>query len=79
MSGETSDHHPPIPVPRGGFVSNEDEAKWLEETLLMRFRETLAAAGLTAFNFQPKGLYDLLLLCLNSASRRQTLAESEAP
>jgi hypothetical protein len=63
---------PAIPVPKGGFVSNEDEARWLEETLLMRFGETLAAAGIMNVRLlQPRGLYDLLLLSLDSASKRK--------
>ena len=30
--------HPPLPVPPGGFRSNEDEADWLAATITMRLR-----------------------------------------
>lgn len=61
--------HPPIPIPKGGFRSNEEEARWLEQTILMRLREAASNAGLR-FAPQPNGLYELLLLSLNAASRR---------
>lgn len=57
------------PLPPGGFKTNEDEARWLEQTIVLRTREGLASLG---FNIEPtpNGLYDLLLLSLNAASRR---------
>lgn len=59
----------PIPVPKGGFLTNEDEARWLEQTISMRLREGLAALGI---NVAPQfgQLYDLFLLSLNYASKR---------
>lgn len=58
-----------IPIPRGGLRTNEDEARWLEQTILLRTSELLASAGVLT-PIAPKGLYDLLLLSLNSASKR---------
>jgi hypothetical protein len=58
-----------IPIPAGGLCTNEDEARWLEQTILLRTSETLASAGVTC-QIAPKGLYDLLLLSLNEASKR---------
>jgi hypothetical protein len=63
------DRHPPIPIPDGGLTSNEAEARWLEQTILMRAKESLTNFGINA-EFKPSGLYDLLLLSLNRASRR---------
>ena len=62
--------HPPIPVPRGGFISNADEARWLESTLIMRVEETLRKCGFQNATIQPTNLYDLLLDSLNTASIR---------
>lgn len=58
-----------IPIVPGGFKSNEDEARWLEQTILLRTHGLLQMAGVNA-RIEPKGLYDLLLLSLNSASKR---------
>lgn len=58
-----------VPIPAGGLKSNEDEARWLEQTILLRTEELLAAADVKA-HIAPNGLYDLLLISLNSASKR---------
>lgn len=60
---------PCIPIPPGRLRTNEDEAKWLEATILLRTKELLALAGVTA-QITPSGLYDLLLLSLKAASAR---------
>lgn len=60
---------PCIPIPPGGLRTNEDEAKWLEATILLRTKELLASAGVTR-PIAPSGLYDLLLLSLEAASAR---------
>lgn len=70
-----NDPHPPIPIPKGGFTTNEDEARWLEETILMRCRESLANFGINASFNAGTGLYDLFLLSLDSASRRGRAAK----
>ena len=67
MERELDEH---IPVPSVGFASNEAEAEWLEQTLVMRIKETLRSGGLPHVSIHPKGLYDLLLISLNGASRR---------
>lgn len=59
----------PIPIPSGGLRSNEDEARWLEQTIVMRTQEMLAANGITT-PIAPQGLYDLLFIALESATRR---------
>ena len=70
MTVEANDNrHKPIPIPEGGLRSNEEEARWLEQTILMRFREGAASIGLRVIP-QPTRLYDLLLLSLNAASKR---------
>jgi hypothetical protein len=56
-----------VPVPKGGFDTNEDEARWLEQTLLLGTQELFAAAGIPSVSIKPVGLYDLLLISLNSA------------
>ena len=61
--------HPPLPVPPGGFRSNEDEADWLAATITMRLREVLAAVGINATPVSPS-LRDLLLASLDAASAR---------
>lgn len=67
---EKSTKSPPIPVPRGGFQTNEDEARWLEQTIVLRQREGLRETF--GVDIEPKavGLYDLLLLSLNAATKR---------
>lgn len=57
------------PVPAGGFKTNEEEARWLTQTIILRTREGLASLGLN-IEPVPDGLYDLLLLSLNAASKR---------
>lgn len=66
-----------IPIPEGGFASNELEARWLADTLELRIHETLANFGLSNLHIEPKGLYDLLLLSLNSAAKRATRLTQE--
>ncbi len=58
-----------VPIPPGGLRTNEDEARWLEQTILLRTRELLARAGVEA-TIKPSELYDLLLISLNEASKR---------
>ena len=58
-----------IPIPPGGFRSNEEEARWLEQTIVLRTQELLALAGVTT-PIKPSGLYDLLLISLDEASKR---------
>ncbi len=60
----------PIPIPKGGFVSNADEARWLEQTILLRLHEVLSDARIKAV-VTPVGLYELILMCLDSASKRR--------
>ena len=60
----------PIPVPRGGFCTHEDEAKWLADTIAMRTSEGLAALGLPSFSVPTASLYELLLLGLQNAAKR---------
>ena len=67
-----------IPIPRGGFTSNEEEARWLEQTLRLRIGETLHAAGINA-TIAPIGLHELLMLSLDAATRRANLARVRAP
>lgn len=59
----------PVPVPKGDFRTNEEEAHWLEQTICLRTQEMFLAVGLNV-KLQPKGLYGLLLLSLNAASKR---------
>ena len=66
-----------IPIPRGGFTSNEEEARWLEQTLRLRIRETLHAAGINA-TIAPIGLHELLMLSLDAATRRAAITALEA-
>ena len=74
MSTEKTDvRYQPIPVPRGGFKTNEEDARWLEQTIVMRMRQVLDLAGVTT-PLAPKGLYDLLLGALNDASKRGSKA-----
>ena len=70
MSKPSNDNKwPPIPVPRGGFRTNLEEAKWLEATIIMRMREALAEVGINAS--APEGcMLELLLLSLDAASKR---------
>jgi hypothetical protein len=69
MSEKSEQRAAIIPIPVGGFRTNEDEARWLEQTILLRAKEMMAVAGVTR-PIAPKGLYDLLLLSLNAASKR---------
>lgn len=59
----------PIPIPAGGLKTNEDEARWLEQTILLRVGEMFSMIGVNT-KINPTGLYDLLLMSLNSASKR---------
>lgn len=68
----------PIPVPRSGFASNEEEARWLEQTIIMRTAEMLRRAGVSA-DIRPKGLYELLLLSLDAATRRALKTQKPPP
>jgi hypothetical protein len=38
----------PIPIPVGGFKTNEQEARWLAQTLEMRTEEALEQVGIRA-------------------------------
>lgn len=58
-----------IPIPPGGFKTNEDEARWLEKTIILRTQEMMFAAGVVA-QINPNGLYELLLMCLDGATKR---------
>lgn len=75
---KVSDRLPPIPIPRGGFKTNEEDAKWLELTILRRTEEMLAAVGIKA-SIAPVGLYELLLNGLNSATNRGCKAAEITP
>jgi hypothetical protein len=73
MADNTIDRNtipPSIPVPEGGFDSNEAEARWLADTITMRTDAMLATAGVNA-KVAPKGLFELFLFSLNAASRRR--------
>lgn len=65
----TTRDRPFVPVPRGGFLTNEDEARWLEKTILLRVQEMMALAGVR-IQIVPNSLYELLLISLDDASRR---------
>ncbi len=69
MKSANDDRPAPIPLPRGGFKSNEDEAQWLEQTIVMRMNEVLRAAGVNR-TVAPKKLYELFLMSLNDAGKR---------
>lgn len=70
QAGGTNDNRrAPIAIPRGGFRTNEEEARWLEQTLIMRMQEATAALGIST-KPEPRGLYELLLHSLNAASKR---------
>lgn len=66
----------PIPIPAGGFTTNEDEVRWLADTIAMRMRETFAAAGINAA-IPTESLCELLLIALNAASKRANAREVE--
>ena len=63
---------PAIPIPLGGFTTDEAEADWLEATLVMRMKETLSSAGLNVA-IKPGGLRDFLLISMKRAARRAEL------
>ena len=65
----------PIPIPRGGFRTSEQEARWLEQTINMRISEGLKANGIMEFPVTV-GLYDLFLVCLQEAEKRGRKAGS---
>lgn len=67
---------PSFPVPKGGFDCHEDEARWLEQTILLRTTEGLASIGVP-IKPAPKGLYEVILSCLKSAGKREA-AELQA-
>ncbi len=60
---------PRTPIPRGGFKTNEEDARWLEQTILLRTRQMLDLAGVSA-QIAPSKLYDMLLMALDDASMR---------
>lgn len=60
-----------IPVPKRGFVTHEEEARWLADMIMLRINEGLTSAGIAAQASSPKQLYELILLCLGSAGERQ--------
>lgn len=66
---QTTSGRPFVPVPRGGFSTNEDEARWLEQTILLRVQEMMALAGMR-IEIVPNSLYELLLMSLDDASKR---------
>ena len=68
----------PIPIPRGGFTSNEDEARWLAGTIGMRASETLMAATGISSNWTTDSLYELLLEGLGAAARRARKEANQA-
>lgn len=69
----------PIPIPAGGFQTNEEEADWLARTLTMRFEECIENTLGVKANAKFPRLYDLLLLSLNSATRRGKRMRRELP
>ena len=66
----------PIPVPRGGFTSNEEEARWLTDTIAMRMQEALIAIGVQA-TVPTASLRELLIFSLDSASKRAYVRAQE--
>jgi hypothetical protein len=58
-----------IPIPPNGFGSDEDEARWLADTIAMRAAEAIESMGLSA-TFSTDSLYELLLVSLRRAAKR---------
>jgi hypothetical protein len=52
--------------------TNEDEARWLADTIQMRAQEAVSALGVFQVDMKPlnDSLYQLLLLSLNAATKR---------
>lgn len=63
---------PPIPIPAGGFQTNEQEARWLADTIDMRAAEAIERTIGVKVSSPSNGLYDLILLCMQSAAKRAT-------
>jgi len=72
-STDMSERKKPIPVPRGGFCTDEDEAQWMAAAIAMRAAEAVSVAVGTAVTFPTESLYELLLLGLQSAAKRATV------
>ena len=67
-----------IPVPPGGFASNEEEAAWLRDTIVLRSNEALAASGINA-RLPGEQLFELLLVSINQTARRAAKAAAASP
>jgi hypothetical protein len=65
-------------MPPGGFQTDEDDARWLEQTILMRAEEVLGHAGIKA-KINPAGLYELILGGAKAARRRAMREISVVP
>ena len=68
-----SERKKPIPVPRGGFCTDEDEAQWMATTIAMRAAEAVSVAAGIAVTFPMESLCELLLLGLQHAAERATV------
>lgn len=71
--------NPAIPIPAGGFSSNEEEADWLSATLAMRFEEAVETTLGVVVKMKMNGLRELLLLSLDSATRRESKKVRASP
>lgn len=65
----------PLPIPAGGFDTDEDEARWIEQTIVMRANEGLASIGLASVSLATKDLYELILLAIQAAGKRAVRQE----
>ena len=62
---------PAIKIPKGGFITHADEARWMADTIAMRTAESLAKLGFPVADKSAGQLYDFCLICLESAGRRE--------
>ena len=61
---------PRQPFPKGGFKTNEEDARWLEQTIMFRMAQTLKNVGVNLRTPESPALYELLLIALGDAARR---------
>lgn len=68
-----------IPFPKGGFTTNEAEARWLADTIQVRAEEMLTSAGMSvSIKSKDDSLYTLILMSLDSASKRTVTRQRAA-
>lgn len=68
----------PLQVPKGGFTSNAEEARWLADTIAMRFEETIADRLGVRAEVETPAMEEVILLVLNDVSRRARKEALEA-